>query len=393
MIFAILLFLCFFSQAEALPVIVKNDGIWMVDIENLAKSEGLTTSWQPIERHFKAEGKNFNCSFVVGFPYIFASGKAIKLSTPTIFADDTIWVPATETMEIFSEAFSKNYSLDSAKRILLSQPISKDSEQKNQAPTCIKPAQTDLPIHKSGSEAAGSREVKNIVIDPGHGGKDPGAIGKISQEKNIALSIAKELKKALTAKGFNVKLTRETDTFIELSERPQIANRWNGDLFISLHCNAVDGPRKNKVEGFRVYVLRDPESEEDKAIARRENKVVTLYGDKDGKDEISPVEWFKIEARLEKYKQSSYMFTESLIKTYEDGKIKKMGSGAGGAGFMVLVGAFMPATLFELGFISNPEEEKYMNSIQGQKDIAKRIANAVSEYHDEIEEYRKTLSH
>ena len=165
-------------------------------------------------------------------------------------------------------------------------------------------------------------------------------------------------------------------------------------LFISLHCNAIDGnkERKKKTKGFRIYVLRDPESEEDRAIARRENKVAKTYGDKNTKDELSPLDWLKIQARLEQYKHASYIFTEKAIHTYESGKISKMGSGAGGAGFMVLVGAFMPATLVELGFISNPEEEKYMYSEKGQQEMAKRLAQGVEAYKKAIDEYLKTLS-
>jgi N-acetylmuramoyl-L-alanine amidase len=168
------------------------------------------------------------------------------------------------------------------------------------------------------------------------------------------------LKKKLTKEGFNVKLTREKDVFIELSQRANLANKWDGDLFISLHCNAVDGiERQKRTEGYHFYVLRAPESEEDKAIARRENKVASLYGDKEAKEELSPLEWFKLEARLEKYKQNSYMYTEELLNSFNNnGKIKQLGTGVGGAGFMVLVGALMPAVLVELGFITHPKDEK-----------------------------------
>lgn len=377
----------------------------MIEIDPLAKSEGLVTEFKPIEKHFMAKGDVFSCSFVVGFPYIFANGKAVKLSAPTYFADDAIWVPASETMEIFGKAFSKKYSLDSASGILKSERIQRtgvspipdsiqakqnsgqtnDSTQTKKSKIQVAPQSKNAP--------AGSREVKNIVIDPGHGGKDPGAIGKFSNEKDIVLSVAKRLEKELIKRGFRVKLTRSTDKFIQLSERPQIANRWNGDLFISLHCNSIDGARKAKAKGFRIYVLRDPESEEDRAIARRENKVASLYGDKNSKDELSPLDWLKIQARLEQYKQASYTFTEKIIQSYGGGKIPRQGSGAGGAGFMVLVGAFMPATLIELGFISNPEEERYMNSENGQKDMARRIAIGVEEYRKAIDNYLKTLSH
>lgn len=377
----------------------------MVEIDSLARSEGLVSEYKPIEKHFTAKGKDFSCSFVVGFPYIFANGKAVKISAPTYFEDDAIWVPASETMEIFGKAFSKKYSIDSASGTLNAEklpekkvsPVSDSIQTKRDSVQINDSKQTKASKKSAATQnknaPAGSREVRNIVIDPGHGGKDPGAIGKFSNEKDIVLSVGKLLEKELVKRGFRVKLTRNTDKFIQLSERPQIANRWNGDLFISLHCNSIDGARRTKAKGFRIYVLRDPESEEDRAIARRENKVASLYGDKNSKDELSPLDWLKIQARLEQYKQASYTFTEKVIQSYEGGKIPRQGSGAGGAGFMVLVGAFMPATLIELGFISNPEEERYMNSEKGQKDMAKRIAIGVEEYKKAIDEYLKTLSH
>ena len=367
----------------------------MVNIDSLSKEEGLSTSWQPVERHFKAEGKKLSCSFVLGFPYIFANGNAVKLSVPTAFENEIVWTPVQETVEIFEKAFSKKYVLDTNAQILRESVASSSSSAQIQvSSSSAAKASTEKPIVRKNAPA-GSREVKNIVIDPGHGGKDPGAIGLISNEKNIVLAVSKLLEKELVSMGFNVKLTRSTDKFIQLSERPQIANKWNGDLFISIHCNAIDGnkDRKEKTKGFRIYVLRDPESEEDRAIARRENKVAKTYGDKNSKEELSPLDWLKIQARLEQYKQASYTFTEKAIKAYEGGKISKMGSGAGGAGFMVLVGAFMPATLIELGFISNPEEERYMNSEKGQKEMAKRIAKGVQQYKEAIDEYLKTLSH
>ena len=190
-----------------------------------------------------------------------------------------------------------------------------------------------------------------------------------------------------------MKLTRSKDVFIELGQRANLANQWDGDLFISLHCNAIDASeeRKRIIQGYQFYVLRAPESEEDKAIARRENAVATLYGEKNAKDELSPLEWFKLEARLEQYKQTSYLFTEKLLDSFEGGKIKRMNTGVGGAGFMVLVGAMMPAVLIELGFISNEEDENYMITKTGQQDLADRIAEAVSKYKDAVHSYRETL--
>lgn len=394
---ALVLLLGIFSEAVANVPVSKIADTWMVNIDSLSKEEGLSTSWQPVERLFKAEGKKLSCSFVLGFPYIFANGNAVKLDVPTAFENEIVWTPVQETIEIFEKAFSKKYVLDTNAQVLRESvptvPEKVSSSEASSSSSAAK-ASTEKPIVRKNAPA-GSREVKNIVIDPGHGGKDPGAIGLITNEKSIVLAVSKLLEKELVSMGFNVKLTRSTDKFIQLSERPQIANKWNGDLFISIHCNAIDGnkDRKEKTKGFRIYVLRDPESEEDRAIARRENKVAKTYGDKNSKEELSPLDWLKIQARLEQYKQASYTFTEKAIKAYEGGKISKMGSGAGGAGFMVLVGAFMPATLIELGFISNPEEERYMNSEKGQKEMAKRIAKGVQQYKEAIDEYLKTLSH
>ena len=260
------------------------------------------------------------------------------------------------------------------------------AETKPATPVVVKPKPPK-------AEIAGSREVRTIVIDPGHGGKDPGAQGKKANEKDIVLAVAKLLRKNLADEGFNVKLTRSKDVFIELGQRANLANQWDGDLFISLHCNAIDASeeRKRIIQGYQFYVLRAPESEEDKAIARRENAVATLYGEKNAKDELSPLEWFKLEARLEQYKQTSYMFTEKLLDSFEGGKIKRMNTGVGGAGFMVLVGAMMPAVLIELGFISNEEDENYMITAKGQQDLADRIAEAVSKYKDAVHSYRETL--
>lgn len=257
--------------------------------------------------------------------------------------------------------------------------------KKETAPSAAKQA--------SKNETAGTREVKTIIIDPGHGGKDTGAQGKRANEKDIVLSVSKILKKELEKAGFNVKLTRDKDEFIELGERANLANRWDGDLFMSIHCNAIDASpeRKKVIQGYHFYVLRAPESEEDKAIARRENKVATLYGEKNAKEELSPLEWFKLEARLEKYKQNSYMFTEELLKSFDKGKIRKQANGVGGAGFMVLVGAMMPAVLIELGFISNLDDEAYMMTDKGQKDMAERISKAVANYKDAVHSYRETL--
>ena len=352
LIFALLLIACSLALAASARV----------DVESLAKEVKGTFRWFPVQKTFSIVSAKDTLKFAVGIPYMTRNGSSIELSQAPQLENGHIWIAENDVKKISTKPAAQA------------------------APVVVKPKPPKADI-------AGTREVRTIVIDPGHGGKDPGASGKRSQEKDIVLSVAKLLRKNLADAGFNVKLTRSKDVFIELRQRANLANQWDGDLFISLHCNAIDASeeRKRIIQGYQFYVLRAPESEEDKAIARRENAVATLYGEKNAKDELSPLEWFKLEARLEQYKQTSYLFTEKLLNSFEDGKIKKMNTGVGGAGFMVLVGAMMPAVLIELGFISNEEDEAYMITAKGQKDLADRIAEAVSKYKDAVHSYRETL--
>ena len=351
-----------------------------VDAEIISKDIGASFHWFPVQKSFIIVTKTDTAKFAIGIPFASVNGETVELSASPVLEDGHLWIAEYDANQIFKKPAPKSSS-----SVAASSSATKTASSSGTA-TTVKPA-------TSGKETAGTREVKTIVIDPGHGGKDSGALGKNAQEKDIVLAIGKLLKKSLEKEGFNVKMTREKDVFIELGQRANLANQWDGDLFVSLHCNAIDATpeRKKQIRGYHVYVLRAPESEEDKAIARRENKVATLYGEKNAKEELTPIEWFKLEARLEKYKQNSYMFTEEMLKALDGGKIKRQAGGVGGAGFMVLVGALMPAVLFEIGFISNLEDEAYMMSKDGQADIADRIAKAVKNYKAAVHSYRETL--
>lgn len=369
-----------------------------VDAEQVAKEHKASFHWFPVQKTFLLAGEGDTLKFAIGLPYVSSHGSSMELKHAPEITDGHILLDSADVVGLFKDGSRQSPSApsrmtDTNKVAAASTPAPAAAPTKVAAVSATPAA---IPAAKSATpknETAGTREVKTIVIDPGHGGKDTGAQGKNSNEKDIVLAVGKLLKKELEKEGFNVKMTRDKDVFIELGERANLANQWDGDLFISLHCNAIDATpeRKKQIKGYHVYVLRAPESEEDKAIARRENKVATLYGEKNAKEELSPIEWFKLEARLEKYKQNSYMFTEEMLKAFDGGKIKRQGGGVGGAGFMVLVGALMPAVLFEIGFISNPEEEAYMMTTKAQEDIAARVAKAVSTYKAAVHYYRETL--
>ena len=407
------------------PSAASND---FLDAEALSKDAGASFHWFPIQKTFILVTAKDTAKFAVGIPFVSHNSSVMELAASPKLENGHLWISRDDAYKLFPNAkpssssaatVSSSVTQSSSSAMLTSSSSAAvassssvatvsssavaSSSSAAPAPSAAAPAAVaapastipaaSTPVAPPKNETAGTREVKTIVIDPGHGGKDTGAQGKKSNEKDIVLAIGKLLKKELEKEGFNVKMTRDKDVFIELGQRANLANQWDGDLFISLHCNAIDATaeRKKQVKGYHVYVLRAPESEEDKAIARRENKVATLYGEKNAKEELSPIEWFKLEARLEKYKQNSYMFTEEMLKAMDGGKIRRQAGGVGGAGFMVLVGALMPAVLFEIGFISNPEDEAYMITDKGQKDIAERISKAVSTYKAAVHSYRETL--
>jgi len=225
----------------------------------------------------------------------------------------------------------------------------------------------------------GGGKIKTIIIDPGHGGKDPGAVGINSvKEKDVVLSVGLKLKKKLEEKGFTVKLTRDKDEFIELAKRPKMASDWGGDLFVSLHCNAMPGKEAQlKTEGFKFYILRAGGTEEDKAIARRENQAIALESGKKNKDEISPAEWIILDNQLALYAEKSALLAGYLVEAFDGGSVKKLQTGAGQAGFMVLVGAYMPAVLAELGFITHPTDGVFLASEKGQNELTDRLVKAI----------------
>jgi N-acetylmuramoyl-L-alanine amidase len=229
--------------------------------------------------------------------------------------------------------------------------------------------------------ASSSKKIKTIIIDPGHGGKDPGAIGpKNLQEKDVVLAVGLKLKKNLEDKGFTVKMTRGKDEYLDLSARPKMASDWGGDLFISLHCNAIRKELQSTTDGFKFYILRAGGSEEDKAIARRENQAIMLETGKKGKTEISPAEWIVLDNQLALYAERSALLAGPLVESFDGGTVRKQGTGAGQAGFMVLAGAYMPAVLAELGYITHPKDSEFLGSEKGQNELAERLAKAIANF-------------
>lgn len=236
-----------------------------------------------------------------------------------------------------------------------------------------------------------------VVIDPGHGGKDYGAIGRKTNEKTINLNVALRLGEQISKKFDDVKVvyTRKTDKFISLSERASIANKMNGDLFISIHVNSVDrrNKRRNVIHGAATYTLGLHRSDENLDVAIRENAVIELEDDYTAKyqgfDPNSTESYIIFELSQNKHMEQSVNFASHVQNHFAE--VGRKNNGVRQAGFWVLAKTSMPAVLIELDFICNPTQEKYLMSKSGVNELADAIFNAFVEYKEANDYYNKSL--
>ena len=219
-----------------------------------------------------------------------------------------------------------------------------------------------------------------IIIDPGHGGKDPGAVGyRGTLEKDIALDVAKRLEKKIS-KNMKVKtvLTRDEDIFLKLGERTRIANENNGSLFISIHANAATDRRAS---GFETFLIGLNKNEAAVRVAARENSVLELEGVAGKK--LTNEDLIQATIAQSAFASKSEKFA-ALVQEEIGKRVQGKNRGVKQAGFYVLMGASMPNVLVELGFISNLAEEKKLRSSQYREVLATAIFKA-------LEKYEKTL--
>ena len=230
--------------------------------------------------------------------------------------------------------------------------------------------------------ATGANRRFTLVIDPGHGGHDAGALGAISKEKNINLSVALQFGKYVERNMPDVRViyTRKTDVFIPLKERANIANRANADLFISVHTNAL--PAGRQAYGSETYTLGMARANANLAVAKRENSVITLESDYkstyQGFDPNKAESYVIFEFMQDKFMKQSVDLATCIQRQYASaGRPNK---GVHQAGFLVLRNTSMPSVLTELGFITTPSEEAYLNSQQGVTELSRSIYNGFLAY-------------
>lgn len=226
-----------------------------------------------------------------------------------------------------------------------------------------------------------------VVIDAGHGGKDPGARGSKINEKVINLSVALKLGNLITANHGDVKVvyTRKTDCFIELDERANIANRAKADLFISIHTNAVK--KGSSVRGAETFTLGLARTDENLEVAMRENSAILLEDDYlqkyEGFDPNSSESYIIFEFMQNKHMEQSVELASEIQKAFSS--LGRVNRGVRQGGLLVLRKTSMPSVLVELGFISNLTEENYMRSANGQEQLSGALYKAFCKYKKEYD--------
>mgnify|MGYP000448138956 CR=1 FL=1 len=219
-----------------------------------------------------------------------------------------------------------------------------------------------------------------VVLDAGHGGKDPGRPTKYDLEKNVALKVVLQIGKELEKyKDIEVIYTRKKDVFIELHERASIANKADADLFVSIHCNA----HNTQAYGTETYILSVENTDRNFEVAKAENEVVLLEDNYEihyeGYDPNSPESVIGLTLMQEDFTEQSILLATMIEKGFKN-KLKRKSRGVKQQSLLVIRGTYMPSVLVEIGFLTNKTEGKYLSSKKGQQEISKSIYKSILSY-------------
>lgn len=377
----LLLILCFesgFAEEGSIATTVQ-DGKKYVSLYDMKSRFSMEASFNIVLQRGRLYSKGHVATYVVGHSVILIDGRLTRDDYSVMRKQGDVLIPLYLAKSII-EAFYPTLKVTETAGFLTT--TEKKTEQAG-------PSEKTEP-----SKSLSPEPIAFIIIDAGHGGKDPGAVGKGNlREKNITLGIAKhletELKNRKKLKGIIVYMTRRTDKFLELYERTEAANsklkkNING-VFVSVHVNASLTP---KISGFETYFLsQNPTNEEARNTAALENNVV-VFEKNSGKKKYGEIEYIEARMITTQIQRESSMLANAIQKGMS-AKMKPFKSrGVRKADFFVLRGSLMPAALVEVGFITNRSEAKYLNRADYQKKLAESIADGISAF---IEEYNKTV--
>lgn len=385
----------------------------LVSLAHLCMRLGIEWQWDRYCERFTLSHNDDRISFTQDNHFCQINDATVQLPYAPIRMHENLYLSARDAAAIFSKlkgvtlAWSQNTGAlifhgenngeerdTGAAQISTTAPTEESGVPKEESAVVAEKMNTDVSEKKSRAKGSGTavkearQHIKTIVIDPGHGGKDPGAIGPSGvKEKDVVLPIGLALRDELEKiKGLSVYMTRSTDVFIPLRDRTKFANDKKADLFISIHANSVGGTkkRKNTVKGYKIYFLSQAKNEEDKLAAMIENSVIELEEDVQKGDFLQNV---LIDMANNEFLTESQDLSIAIAESFGKAlaKIRALQKGVGQANFWVLNGAYMPSVLVEGCFISNPQEEKLLTNKKFQKKIAVAIKDAVVEFKKKYE--------
>lgn len=319
-----------------------------VALADLAKAAHWTVTAEPARLVIGAA--QMTVTLRAGNAFAQAGTRFVQLRQAPQAKDGTLWLPVSALPVLFPGLLVVDRTLREI-RILTLEPL----------------AAVAPPM-------AGDWTLRTVIVDPGHGGKDPGATGMGGvQEKVITLDIAKRLTAALRDSGLTAELTRSSDVFVSLQERTRLANERQGDLFISIHCNSH---RNKTVHGIETYFLSPARTARAIDAALKENSVVGLEDDTSGYRELTEASFIlQSMATSQNLRDSEAWAAAAARKTALVTGLESRGVDQ--AGFYVLMGAAMPALLVECGYLSHAGDMNYLNTESGRQKLANALAASI----------------
>jgi N-acetylmuramoyl-L-alanine amidase len=362
-------------------------------LTGLCDALGIAWKWDLAAAKLTCNRQGRRIEFVAGMPFFLANDTLLQLAAGPVRLGGMLYLPAGLCVEAVAHVMSDSVAWhieDStfvvtprtpAPAVSVTQGVDTEAvhTQASAGPSAAEPVKKP----KVPQEA-----LKTIVIDPGHGGMDPGAIGPGGlQEKGIVLDIALLVRDEIKKEpNLTVYMTRERDVFIPLQDRTKFANTKKADLFVSIHANSIEGNAKKRdnTKGFKVYFLSQAKNEDDKLVAMRENAVIKLEDKTSRYDNLQDI---LIDMAGNEYLRESQDFSFMISETFHSclRQIPRLQLGVGQANFWVLNGAYMPSVLIEVGFISNRREEESLKDPAVQKSIAAGIYDAIMSFKKKYE--------
>jgi N-acetylmuramoyl-L-alanine amidase len=301
--------------------------------------------------------------FEPGSPFFKVGNEIFQLVSPAVRKNNTTWVPDQFVTEWLTPRHPAPRTA----------PASRDP----------RPTPESVPATATTTAPSPAMTTRVVIVDAGHGGIDAGKVGPNGvAEKNVTLSVAHKLAAMLKERGYEVHVTRTSDTLIALADRPRFANQWKNSrpatLFVSIHANAG----AVKAQGFETYFLSEARTEDERRVAEMENAVVSF--EKKSAAPEPAIEQVLNGLRNDYYQHASNDLAEVIqreLGAFHPGP----GRGVKQAGFRVLVGALMPAVLVEIGFISNPDEAHLLGTAAFQDKIAWSLARSINNFFESHE--------